>query len=239
MTIMRVGGRRDDLLAQHGAALALDRAQLRIELVGAVDGQIEPCQRVEGKHRQARRFRGAAGGERRGDGRHLQARRDPFPERGDGEVRRRAGAKADQHSVLDLGDGGTSRRAFARRDIVLVGGLVATSAAPFRAVDGPRSSAWLLASCAVIPASRRGRFRSRTFSTDLRWYAVMGHFVLDRLGRFRRWVSRHVHLTPRVARGSRQMIKARLIARAHLTPLTARAAIEDGWLLLTILLDKR
>ena len=68
---------------------------------------------------QAGRFRGAAGGERRCDGRHLEARRDPFPERGDGEVRRRAGAKADQHPVLDLGDGGASRRAFARRDIVL------------------------------------------------------------------------------------------------------------------------
>ena len=110
-----LGRRRDDFLAQHGAALALDRSQLRIELVGAVDGQIELCQCVEGQHRQAGRFRGVAGGERRGDGRHLQARRYPFPERGDGEVRRRAGAKADQHPVLDLGDGGRKRPRVCKR----------------------------------------------------------------------------------------------------------------------------
>ena len=60
------------------------------------------------------------GGERRGDGRHLQARRDPFSERGDGEARRRSGAEADEHPVLDLGDRGTGRRALARRGIVLV-----------------------------------------------------------------------------------------------------------------------
>ncbi len=174
ITIMRAGRRRDDLLAQHGAAFSLDRAQLRIELVGAVDGQIEPCQRVEGKHRQAGRFRGAAGGERRCDGRHLQARRDPFPERGDGEVRRRAGAKADQHPVLDLGDGGACRRSFACRDIVLV-----RWASCHVGCSIPLTAQNRLHGLCACPAEMRSSSRA---------FATIGHIIRERPDQFRRLV---------------------------------------------------
>ena len=45
--------RRDDLLAQQRAAAALDQAQLVVDLVGAVDGQVEIRLVVERRQRDA------------------------------------------------------------------------------------------------------------------------------------------------------------------------------------------
>ena len=50
----------DDLLAQQRAAAALDQAQLAVELVGAVDGEIEERRVVERGERDAERARPAA-----------------------------------------------------------------------------------------------------------------------------------------------------------------------------------
>src|SRR6185312_16054783 len=116
-TIRRRG---DDLLAQHRSAFPFDCPHLGVNLVGSVDRKVEAGERGEGPHGNARR-RGSAftrpGGD---DAGHLQAGRDPFPESGNGEVRRRVGPEADHHAVLDFANSGASRRQFAFRGMVSI-----------------------------------------------------------------------------------------------------------------------
>ena len=67
MTTKRVGRGGDDLLAQVGAAAALDQPAVGGDLVGAVDRDVEPLQAVEVLDRDAELARLFLGGDRGGD----------------------------------------------------------------------------------------------------------------------------------------------------------------------------
>ena len=104
MTIIRGGGRRHDLFAQQRAAAALDQRQIGIDLVGAVDGQIELRRLVERRQRHAEfqaKRRGALGGRHADD---LQPALDALGQQPDELFRRRAGADAEPHAVLDMAE---------------------------------------------------------------------------------------------------------------------------------------
>ena len=106
MTIMRPRRGGDDLFAQQRAAAALDEAQLRVDLVGAVDGQVELRRLLQRRQRNAEACRLGA---RRFGGRHaddLKTGRDVLAERGDEAARRGAGAEAKLHAGLDKSEGG-------------------------------------------------------------------------------------------------------------------------------------
>ena len=97
--------RRDDLLAQERAAAALDQAQLVVELVGAVDGEVELGRLVERRQRNAfplglspRRL----GGRNRDD---VEAASHPLAEQRDEMRRRRAAAEPELHAVFDESHG--------------------------------------------------------------------------------------------------------------------------------------
>ena len=93
--------RGDDLLAQKRAATALDEAKLRVELVGAIDRQVEGRGFLEGGERNAEG--GCLGLGRLGgrDAEHLEAGADPRPQEVDEMARRRARAEAEAHARLD------------------------------------------------------------------------------------------------------------------------------------------
>ena len=102
MTIMRSRGRGDDLFAQQRAAAALDQVQVRVDLVGAVDGQVEFRRLVERRQRHAE-FGAEAGralGRRHAD--DLHAGRDLVGQQPDELLGGRAGADAEPHAVLDM-----------------------------------------------------------------------------------------------------------------------------------------
>ena len=110
-----VGRGGDDLLAQQRAAAALDQPKLIVDLVGAIDGEIEMRRLVERGERDveplglgARRIGG-------GDAEHVQALADALAERGDEACRGRAGAKPKPHPVLDEIERGAGRALFQTR----------------------------------------------------------------------------------------------------------------------------
>src|ERR1051325_9521166 len=91
-----VAGRSDDLLAQQRAAEALDQVQrATLDLVGAVDRQIDARVLGEGGERdvESTRLRGGPLGGRDAD--DLQPLRHPGAQTLDDKIRRRAGAEAE------------------------------------------------------------------------------------------------------------------------------------------------
>ena len=97
--------RGDDLLAQERPAAALDQAQLVVELVGAVDGEVELRDLVERRERHAfalglipRRL----GGRNRDD---REAGPHPRGQQRDERGCRRAGAEPELHAVAHEPDG--------------------------------------------------------------------------------------------------------------------------------------
>ena len=97
-------GARDDLLAQVGAAEALDQVEAGIDLVGAVDHDIELGRLRERRQRDAE---AAAGGGRRVRGGHAghvaqAAGGDPRGQRLEHHSRRRPRAEAEPHPVADV-----------------------------------------------------------------------------------------------------------------------------------------
>jgi hypothetical protein len=99
---------RDDLLARVGAAAALDDPVRGIDLVGAVDRDVEPVELLERLDRQPERARGDLGGDRGGDA----AQRQPAGGQGRQQWRdRRARPEADPVPVLDQRDRGLRRGA--------------------------------------------------------------------------------------------------------------------------------
>ncbi len=93
--------RGHDLLAQQRAAAALDHAQLIVDLVGAVDRQIELRRLVERGQRDAELLGLHPRGLRGRDADHVQALRHLLAQRRDEAGRRRSGAKAKPHPVGD------------------------------------------------------------------------------------------------------------------------------------------
>ena len=97
--------RRDDLLAQQRAAAALDEAEARADLVGAVDREVEFRRLVERGQADAEfaaECCGALGGRNADD---RQAGGDLFGEQPDEFLGGRAGADAEPHAVADMGKG--------------------------------------------------------------------------------------------------------------------------------------
>ena len=92
------GGGGDDLLAQQRAAAALDQAQIRADLVGAVHGQVEPG--VSSRVVSGMPQRVACGfGFPRGRHRHdVEAAAHAFAEQVDEMARGRSGAEAEPHA---------------------------------------------------------------------------------------------------------------------------------------------
>ena len=92
----------NDLLAQQGAAAAFDQAQLAVDLVGTVDGQIEKRQIVQRRHADAEslglRLRRRGGG----DTNDLETAGNLLAEQVDELRGRRAGAEAEPHSAFDI-----------------------------------------------------------------------------------------------------------------------------------------
>ena len=74
-----VGRRRDDLLARVRAAAALDEPAVGVDLVGAVDRDVEPVELLERLDREPERARGDLGGDRRRDAAQSSARAPPAP----------------------------------------------------------------------------------------------------------------------------------------------------------------
>src|SRR5436309_1551169 len=95
----------DDLFAQQRAAEALDQVEgAALNLVGAVDRQIDLRILGKGGERDVERARLRRGPFRRRDSDDLQPLRDPRSEALDNEISGRPGAEADDHSVLDVLD---------------------------------------------------------------------------------------------------------------------------------------
>ncbi len=91
--------RRHDLFAQQRAAAALDDVKSRIDLVRAIDGQIEPVDVVQRRQRDAAALRVGTGRLR---GRHaddLKSGADPLTKKFDKVPGGRAGAEAELHAV--------------------------------------------------------------------------------------------------------------------------------------------
>ena len=91
----------DDLLPQESPAAALDQAQVVVELVGAVDRQVEVGRLVEGRQGNALALRLVAGRLGGGNAHDLQAAPHALADGGDEMRRRRAGAEAQPHAVGD------------------------------------------------------------------------------------------------------------------------------------------
>ncbi len=92
---------RHDLFLQQRAAAALDQVQMRVEFIGAVDGQVQPFRLVEpddGDPHRPRQIGGAARGRHAGDPQPLLAHQlaEAAHHPGGGG----AGAEPDAHSVL-------------------------------------------------------------------------------------------------------------------------------------------
>ena len=96
-----VGCSRDDLLPQERPAATLDHAELAVDLVGAVDREIELRRLVERSERDIEPLGLGARGLRGRHADHVQAARNPFAERGDEVSRGRAGAEPEPHPVGD------------------------------------------------------------------------------------------------------------------------------------------
>ena len=108
-------GGRDDLLAQQGAAQPLDQVQrAALDLIGAVDGEIDLGMLGEGRERNAR---GLGLGPRMlggGNAHEAQALAMAHRQRLDGESGGRAGAETHDHAVGHQLDRGLGRLALQR-----------------------------------------------------------------------------------------------------------------------------
>jgi len=108
-------GRGDDLLSQQRAPTALDQAEIRRDLVGAVDGEIELRRLVEVGERHAQPLGVAASRFGCGHADHVEAGADTFGQEFDEVLSCRAAAKAKSHAgthELERAGGGCTFLAF-------------------------------------------------------------------------------------------------------------------------------
>ena len=101
-----LGGGGDDFLVKERAAATFDEIELRVELVGAVDGYVDLLDFVEAGEGDAEFSGHRARVDRRGDAADFEAGLDAIADELDGIGGRRAGAKADNLAVLDELKGG-------------------------------------------------------------------------------------------------------------------------------------
>ncbi len=94
-------GRRNDLLAQQRSPAPFDQAQVRRDLVGAIDRKIELRHLVECGEHDAKPLGLRAGGVGGRDCLHLQPAPDPFTQQIDEMCCGGAGAKPDTHPGPD------------------------------------------------------------------------------------------------------------------------------------------
>ena len=98
-----LGGRGDDLLAEEGGAEALDEVERGVDLVGAVDADVERARAgVEVEERDAELVGEHLGAARGGDADHGHPAADPLGERLDEVADGRASADADDLAILDV-----------------------------------------------------------------------------------------------------------------------------------------
>jgi hypothetical protein len=91
--------RGDDLLAQQRAAAALDEIERGIDLVGAVDGEIEPVDLVQRGQTNAAAYRIGTGGFRGWHADHIEPVANTHPQQFDKMLRGRTGTEAQLHAV--------------------------------------------------------------------------------------------------------------------------------------------
>ena len=94
-----IGGGRHDLFPEQRAAAALDEVERAVDLVGAVDGEIETVDLVQRRQPHAALFGLRAGRFRGRNAHHIQAGADLFTEQIDEMLGGRAGAEAKLHAV--------------------------------------------------------------------------------------------------------------------------------------------
>src|SRR5690606_19518016 len=97
-----VGGGGDDLFAQQGAAAALDEVHAGVDLVGAVDGEVEAVEGVEVGKGNAEGAGLPVGGLGGGDAEDLEAVADALAEQVDEVAGGGAGAEAETHAGADV-----------------------------------------------------------------------------------------------------------------------------------------
>ena len=95
-------GRGDDLFAQQRAATTLDQCEFRIDLVGAVDGEVEFRHFVERGERHAELHAQGCGAFRRWHARDSHAGCNLLGQKPHELLRSRAGADAEPHAALDI-----------------------------------------------------------------------------------------------------------------------------------------
>ena len=113
----------DDLLAQQRAAAALDQAELRVDLVGAVDIEVELGLVVECHQRDAELARELGGPLRGGHADDLEAAADLLGKQADEMLGRAPAAEPELHARLDLSHrrlGRPQAKAVVARDFVVV-----------------------------------------------------------------------------------------------------------------------
>ena len=96
-----IGSGRHDLLAEQGAAAAFDQAKLVVDLVGAIDREIELRRLIERGERNSELLGLDARRLRTRHAEHAQAPGDPLPESGNEAGSCRAGTEPKPHAVLD------------------------------------------------------------------------------------------------------------------------------------------
>ncbi len=96
-----VGGGGHDLLAEQRPSTALDQAELIVDLVGAVDSQVQMRRLVEGGERNAEAFGAFPRGLGGGHAQDLQTAGHLLCERIDEPLRRRSRAEPEPHAVED------------------------------------------------------------------------------------------------------------------------------------------
>ena len=101
----RRGGAGDDLLTQQRPAAALDQGEVRPDLVGAVDGEVELGLLVERRQRDAEPLGQRPGGLGGRHAAHGKAGAHPRAQQLDEDVGGRAGAEAEPHAGPHLVEG--------------------------------------------------------------------------------------------------------------------------------------
>src|SRR2546425_3632594 len=101
--------RGDDLLAEQGAAHPLNQVELRVDLVCAVDGQVEPEALLQGGQWDPQPLRLLCGRERRGHAFQIHPVRNEAADAREEVPRRRSGAEAEDHARLHVREGGLGR----------------------------------------------------------------------------------------------------------------------------------
>ena len=100
-----LGGGGHDFFVEERAAATFDEIEMRVELIGAVDGDVDLLDFVKIGERDAEFECGFAGVIRGGDAADFEAGFDAFADELDGVGGCRAGAKADDLAVFDELDG--------------------------------------------------------------------------------------------------------------------------------------